>query len=124
MFTWKKVLISATIAQAAKTITSPTKAAVIWFLAASVWALSPPEAIQRIPPITKMKKKTIAAITTARRIRAETIPATVIPPSCSKPLLGAGVKLIVSASSLCMYLYYWITSLLMSRVSIEIPKKF
>ena len=39
----KKTLINWTIAQAAKTITSPTRAAVIWFLAVSVLALSPPE---------------------------------------------------------------------------------
>ena len=57
----KKVSRSLIIAQAAKTITSPTRAAVIWFLAVSVFALSPPEVIHLIPPITRMKKKTTAA---------------------------------------------------------------
>ena len=94
----KKVLIRATIAQAAKTITRPTRAAVIIFLAASVCALSPPEAIQRIPPITSIKKKTSAAITTVNLINAEMIFGNVRLPNLTK-LPDVGFRFIVSAKS-------------------------
>jgi len=69
------------IAQAAKTITKPTKAAVIWFLADSVLALSPPEVIHLIPPITRMKKKTIAAMIKTKLINPEIILGMVNPPN-------------------------------------------
>ena len=58
----KKLSISVNIAHAANTITSPTKPAVIRFLAASVFPLSPPDVIQLIPPRTNMKKKATDAI--------------------------------------------------------------
>ena len=77
MLTEKKVLIRVTIAQAANTITSPIIAAVICPLAASVWALSPPDEIHLIPPITSMKKKINAATTTTKVTAAETSPAKV-----------------------------------------------
>ena len=57
------------MAQAAKTITSPIKAAVICPLACSVWPLSPPEVIYLIPPQTSMKKKTKAAMIRIRTIK-------------------------------------------------------
>jgi hypothetical protein len=97
IFTLKNVLMRATIAQAAKTITKPTKAAVIWLLASSVLALSPPEAIHLTPPITRIKKKITAATTTASLIKAEIMFGKVSLIKFSKPLPGAGVKLIVPA---------------------------
>lgn len=94
MFIWKKVLISATIAQAAKTITRPTSAAVIWLLAPSVADLSPPEAIQRIPPIIKIKKNITAATTIAPLIKPETMSGRVSEPKVAKLDVESGCKLI------------------------------
>ena len=94
----KNVLIRATIAQAAKTITRPIRAEVIWALAVSVWALSPPEAIHLIPPMTKMKKKIIAATTTVNLMKAATISGIVKSPKGAKALPLGGLRSIVSAS--------------------------
>ena len=63
MLTPNTVLISVAMAQAENTITKPINAAVIWLRADSVAALSPPERIQRKPPIMSMKKKIKPAIT-------------------------------------------------------------
>lgn len=86
------------MAHAAKTMTKPTKAAVIWLLAASVFALSPPDIIHLIPPITSMKKKIIAATT-----RMSLIPVPIITP-IDKPVNPAakppsGCRLIFSPTA-------------------------
>ena len=91
----KNICTKFMIAQAAKTITSPIKAAVIWFLAASVWALSPPDVMYLIPPQTSMKKKTKAATIRIKIMTAETIFAIEI--SLSPENCPPGVKLIPCA---------------------------
>ncbi len=61
------------IAQEAKTITKPTKAAVKVCCALAVFSLSPPAVIQRTPPIIRKIKATKAEMTKIKRIAAETI---------------------------------------------------
>ena len=76
----KKAFTKVIIAQAAKTITNPIKAAVIVLLALSAWPLSPPDVIYLTPPQISMKKKIKAATIKTRTIRADTSPAMVIFP--------------------------------------------
>ena len=89
----KNVLIRLIIAQAAKTITKPISAAVIWFLAPSVAALSPPDVMYLIPPRISMKRKTSAAIIRIKIITAEMMLVIVISPRVENcPLPPAGVR--------------------------------
>lgn len=62
-FPEKKIKTKLTIAKARSAIIKPTNAATRVLLAESILPLSPPEVIQRIPPIIKKNKQTRIAIT-------------------------------------------------------------
>ena len=99
MFSWsmlipKNMLTKFIIAQAAKTMTNPIKADVIWFLAASVAALSPPEVMYLIPPQTNIKKNINAATINTSIIKAEIILAIVMllsPENCPPGIMLIGL---------------------------------
>lgn len=120
-------------------MTKPTSAAVIWLLAPSVAALSPPEAIQRIPPITRIKKKIIAATTKDNLISPETIPGTLSPVrllkfdptsfrsnwlddvSANKFSIRDIIKLLKGHVK---YQNYWVNGLIVGLINERPPKKY
>ena len=90
----KKFITKFIIKYARKTITNPTKAATIIFLAASTPALSPPEVIHLMPPNIRKASATRTATT-----NISVITAFIIPPTLPTPKLQSTVKLLVQGAT-------------------------
>ena len=91
----KKVTTRLRIKKAAIEITKPTIAAIMLERAAAIFALSPPDVIQRIPP--KIRKNTDAMIAIRSRT-CTTAPTT--PPPFSSRSLQSPLKLLPAAAQI------------------------